>query len=92
MEKTWIVIVKDDELGCGIIFQVRNAVSNLMARQAVVDEYKRNNWGDLDARNLDAYRLHQFRGKQNIAQICKVYSTAIKEQPLPDSMPIVEYV
>lgn len=92
-ERTWLVIAYDAEIGGHMIFHVRNVASELMARRAIVEEFKHHGWGEIDPQSLDAYRLPQFRGNRNIAQICKVYSPETKEEPLPDSgMPIVEFV
>lgn len=91
-ERTWLVIAYDAEIGGHMIFHVRNVPSELMARRAVAEEFKRQGWGEIDPVSLDAYRLPQFKGNRNIAQICKVFSPEKKEQPFTGGMPIVEYV
>ena len=92
-DRTWIVIVPDSTIGGNVVFHVRNVASEFMARSAVKEEYKRQGWGEIDLQAIDAYRIPQFRGKRNIAQICKVYPPLEgKEQSASDSMPIVEYV
>lgn len=91
MERTWLVIAYDSSIGGHMVFHVRNVASELLARKAVAEEFKRQGWGEIDFMSLDAYRIPQFRGNRNIAQICKVYAPETKEQVIPDGTPIVEY-
>lgn len=92
IERTWLVIAYDTEIGGHMVFHVRSVASELMARRAVAEEFKRQGWGEIDPQSLDAYRLPQFRGNRNIAQICKVYPPKANEQPVSYGMPIVEFV
>lgn len=91
-ERTWLVIAYDTTIGGHMVFHVRNVVSELQARKAVAEEFKQQGWGEIDFMSLDAYRLPQFKGNRNIAQICKVFPPETKERPRMDEMPIVEYV
>lgn len=92
MDKTWIVTFFDNDVNGYMVFIVRRVTNALMARKTIVEEFKRQGWGDIDLDKVDAYSV-QFRGNENVRQMCKLYAPQeTKEQSIPDGMPLVEYV
>jgi hypothetical protein len=93
MEKTWIVVVDDKELGASLVFHVKDVETEVAALKVVKEEYERQNWTGFVQAKCKAYSIPKFRGKQNIVQICKVYPPAqeVKEDSHMGA-PTVEFV
>lgn len=86
----WIVIARDNDVPGYLVFYVR-ATCNLLARERIKEEYKKQGWGK--PADVDAYAIPHFRGNQDAKQICRVLDA--RPEPVQDEIsgiPRVEYV